>query len=192
MNLNGLVFKIKKHWINLLLYTLLGIFIFSPGAKSWLLKQLVSTGLFNAEIKKDKNALQVPPSFSFTDSSGKIISTSDLKGKVVFINFWASWCPPGRAEMSSLNQLYLELRGDDKFFFLFINEDDDPLKAKNYIEKDNLSIPFYSRAGDISPVIFNGTLPTTVILDKEGKMVLNHHGMAKYNTSEFIRELNAL
>lgn len=90
MNLNGVVFKIKKHWINLLLYTLLGIFIFSTGAKSWLLKQIVSTGLFNAEIKKDKNDLPVLASFSFTDSSGKILSTADLKGKVVFINFWAS------------------------------------------------------------------------------------------------------
>lgn len=192
MNLNDLTFKIKKHWINLLLFSLLGIFIFSPAAKSWLLKQLVSTGLFNAEIKKDKNGLSIPPSFSFTDTSGKALSTADLKGKVVFINFWASWCPPCRAEMSSLNQLYLELRGNKKFFFLFINEDEDPSKAKNYMEKENLSIPSFSRAGDISPEIFNGTLPTTVILDKEGKMVLNHHGMAKYNTNEFIRELNAL
>ncbi|MEO8855310.1 MAG: TlpA family protein disulfide reductase [Ginsengibacter sp.] len=192
MNLNDLTFKIKKHWINLLLFTLLGIFIFSPAAKSWLLKQLVSTGLFNAEIIKDKNGLSIPPSFSFTDTTGKTLSTADLKGKVVFINFWASWCPPCRAEMSSLNQLYLELRGNKKFFFLFINEDEDPSKAKKYMGKDNLSIPFYSQAGDISPEIFNGTLPTTVILDKEGKMVLNHRGMAKYNTDEFIRELNAL
>lgn len=94
--------------------------------------------------------------------------------------------------MSSLNQLYLELSQNDKFFFLFINEDEDPTKAKNYIEKNNLSIPFYIRTGDISPLIFNGTLPTTVILDKKCKMVLNHHGMAKYNTKEFIHELNAL
>ena len=80
--------EIKKRWFSLLFYTLIIIFIFSPGAKSWVLKQVVSTGLFKAEIKKDsnKNLTEAAP-FSFTDARGKTATTADLKGKVVFVNF---------------------------------------------------------------------------------------------------------
>jgi hypothetical protein len=94
--------------------------------------------------------------------------------------------------MPSLNKLYLKLRSDERFVFLFINEDEDKEKGINYIQKEHLSIPFYYRTGEISQDIFSGTLPTTIILDKEGKVVLKHTGMAQYDTNEFIAQLKAL
>ncbi|MEO8109511.1 MAG: TlpA disulfide reductase family protein [Ginsengibacter sp.] len=186
--------KIKKNWINILFGGLLFIFLFSTGAKSWLLHQMVSIGLFKVEINKEpantsfgENAV-----FSYTDSVGLTASTSSLNGKVVFINFWASWCPPCRAEMSSLNNIYKEFKNDNRFVFLFINEDEKKANAVSYIHKNDFSIPFYSRTSDTSPEIFDGTLPTTVVLDKEGKIILKHEGMGKYDTDEFVRGLKAL
>ena len=165
----------------------------SPSAKSWLLRQLVSTGLFKANIKKEGiSNISSKTDFSFTNVQGVEASTVSLKGKVVFINFWASWCPPCRAEMPSLNELYNRLKDDDRFVFLFINEDDDKIKAKQYLEKNQFNLPLFSRSGNVPPEIFSGTLPTTIVLDTEGKIVLQHTGMAAYNSDDFIKQMKDL
>jgi len=193
MQLNNFFTTLKKNAVTILLGGFVLVLIVSPDAKSWLLQQLVSVGLFKAEIKKD-TADNLPDNapFSFTDAAGKTATTADLKGKVVFINFWASWCPPCRAEMPSLNNLYKQLRNNDKFVFLFINEDEDKAKAEEYLRKNGFDIPMFTRTGNVPAEVFSGTLPTTVVLNKQGKIVLNHTGMAGYNTNDFIKQLKEL
>lgn len=73
-----------------------------------------------------------------------------------------------------------------------MNEDQDRNAGLRYLDKNHFSMPFYVRAGDISNEIFSGSLPTTVVLDKEGKIVLKHQGMAKYNNENFLRQLREL
>ncbi len=184
---------IKKNWLNALILAILAILLFSPSAKSWLLEQLIKTGLFNTEIKKDAHQdVAANTDFSYADSSGIVTSTKALRGKVIFINFWASWCPPCRAEMSSLNKLYQKLSNEKEIVFLFINEDEDKRKGIDYLHKNNFSIPFYSEKGNIPNEIFGGSLPTTVVLNRDGKVVLKHEGMAGYNTDKFIQQLKGL
>lgn len=184
---------LKKNAINILLAGFVLIIVFNPDAKSWLLQQLVSVGLFKVEIKKDGvNNLPENASFSFTNPEGKTATTAGLKGKVVFINFWASWCPPCRAEMPFLDELYQKLKDDDRFVFLFINEDEDKVKAIKYLEKNHFTIPLYNRSGNVPHEIFSGSLPTTIVINKEGKIVLKHEGMADYNTADFMRQLKDL
>lgn len=192
MTIKNLFTKIKKNWKSLLFYAVLLALIFSPTAKAWMLQGVLSTGLFKADIKKGAVVNQeATPDFSFSDSNGTIISSSSLQGKVVLINFWASWCPPCRAEMPSLNKLFLELKNDNRFVFLFVNEDDEKSKAIEYLQKNNFSIPIYNRH-QVPAQLFSGTLPTTVVLNKEGKIVLKHERMADYNNDEFISQLKAL
>jgi thiol-disulfide isomerase/thioredoxin len=191
---------IKKIWVanrkrlwDILLVGLILLIIFSPNAKAWIMKQIVSTGLLKAEIKKvNSNALTAKAIFSFKDSTGKIVSTDDLKGKIVFINFWASWCPPCRAEMPSLENLYQKLKTDQRFVFVFINEDDDQSKAKKFLEENNYSFPFFTQSGNVPANIFEGSLPTTTVLNKEGVIVLKHEGMASYDTESFMKQLKDL
>ena len=193
MNFKTFYSAVKKRAFSVLLICFLIIIIFVPGAKSFLLQQLVSVGLFNAEIKKDGvNNLPETASFSYINSAGITATTAGLKGKVVFINFWASWCPPCRAEMPSLELLYKKLQNDERFVFLFINEDDDKSKAIKYLQKNHFTLPLYSRTGDVPTEIFSGTLPTTIVIDKVGKVVLKHEGIAGYNTDAFIRQLRDL
>ena len=122
---------IKNNLVNILLTGFVLVVLFNPDAKSWMLQQLVKVGLFNAEIKKE-GLKDVPKniSFSFVNSEGKMLNTAELKGKVVFINFWASWCPPCRAEMPSIQALYNKLKSDDRIVFLFMNEDEKSLEYK--------------------------------------------------------------
>jgi thiol-disulfide isomerase/thioredoxin len=191
VDLKKIFIKIKKNWGNILFYTVILVFIFSPSAKAWLLQRIISTGFFKAEIKKEPPANIAAPAFSFTDSNGMSVTSAELKGKVVLINFWASWCPPCRAEMPSLNKLYLSLRNDSNFVFLFVNEDEDINKGINFIKENNLAIPFY-QANAVSTELFRGTLPTTVVLNKQGNIVLKHEGMADYDNEQFINQLKEL
>ena len=193
MKLNRFSSWLKMNAITILLTGFVLILFFSPNSKAWLLQKLVSVGLFKAEIKKEGMPIQPETtSFSYTNEAGKTASTADLKGKIIFINFWASWCPPCQAEMPSIDALYKKFEKDDRFVFLFINEDDDKQKAKNYIEKHQYSIPLYSRSGNIPNEIFSGSLPTTIVINKEGKIVLKHEGMAGYDTDAFMKQLKDL
>lgn len=193
MKLNRFSSWLKMNAITVSLAGFVLILFFSPNSKAWLLQKLVSVGLFKAEIKKEGISIQPETtSFSYTNKAGKTASTADLKGKIIFINFWASWCPPCQAEMPSIDALYKKLEKDDRFVFLFINEDDDKQKAKNYIEKHQYSIPLYSRSGNIPNEIFSGSLPTTIVINKEGKIVLKHEGMAGYDTDAFMKQLKDL
>ena len=193
MNFKNTIPIIKKKWGSILFYGVVILLIFSPGAKSWLLQQVVSTGLLKAEIKNN-NAKNLPDAatFSFIDSNGKTSTTADLKGKVVFINFWASWCPPCRAEMPSLENLYQKLKDNSNFVFLFINEDDDRSKGLKYLEANDFTIPFYQASGNVPAEIFSGSLPTTIVLNKKGTVVLKHSGMARYDTQDFMSQLKEL
>ena len=192
MNLKSFIRIIKKRWASILFYGIIILLIFSPGAKSWLLQQVVSTGLLKAEIKNGAKDLQNAATFSFIDGEGKTSTTADLKGKVVFINFWASWCPPCRAEMPSLENLYQKLKDNSNFVFLFINEDDDRSKGLKYLEANDFTIPFYQASGNVPAEIFSGSLPTTIVLNKKGKVVLKHSGMARYDTQDFMSQLKEL
>lgn len=185
--------KILKSTSNALFVALLLLLIFSPGAKAWLLKQLLSAGLFKAEIKKEAANAKAPAvDFSYQDGNGNIVSSSEIKGKVVFINFWATWCPPCRAEMPSVNKVYEEFKSDDRIVFLFLNEDDDVDKAQAFLKTNHYSFPFVTRSGNVSNAIFSGTLPTTVVLNKDGAIVMKHEGIASYNNSKFIEQLKSL
>ena len=187
----GVAFK-KRFW-DILLVGLVLLIFFSPNAKTWIMKQIVSTGLLKAEIKKVKsNDSTRKANFSFKDSTGKIVSTGDLKGKIVFINFWASWCPPCRAEMPSLENLYQKLKNDPRFVFVFFNEDDEPSKAKKFLEENNYSLPLFTSSGNVPANIFDGSLPTSIVLNKDGEIVLKHEGMASYDQESFLNQLKAL
>ena len=194
MQLNKFYTSLKENAVTMLLGAFVLVLIISPDAKSWMLQQLVSVGLFKAEIKKEavNDNSSVNTEFAFTNSTGITATTASLKGKVVFVNFWASWCPPCRAEMPSLNNLYKKLKDDNRFVFLFMNEDEDKKKTIQYLDKNNFIIPLYERSENVPNEIFSGTMPTTIVLNKQGKIVLKHEGMAGYNTDEFIKQLKDL
>ena len=183
--------KIWKKAGNVLFIAVLLLLLFNGTAKSWMLQRLMDLGLFQANIKEEP-AATAAPAFSYLDANGTIVSTGALKGKVVFINFWATWCLPCKAEMPSLHALYQQFKNDERVVFLFLSEDDALGTAKTYLKAKQLDMPVTARSGNIAREIFSGTLPTTLILDKAGRMVYRHEGVARYDAPAFIEQLRAL
>jgi thiol-disulfide isomerase/thioredoxin len=189
---------LKQHGgkvLNISLITLILLLIFVPDTKSWMMRQLIRTGLFNARPDKPPVVSESNISdlgLNFVDSAGNHLPAASLKGKIVFINFWATWCPPCRAEMPSLNKLFTEFENDKDIVFLFVSEDEDFAKAAEYLQAHEYRFPLYSISGGSGGKFYSGTLPTTLVFDKSGNLFHKHEGMANYNTNKFMSSLRAL
>ena len=183
---------VKKNGFTILMVVFIGAMLFSPDAKSFVLRQLVSTGLFNPNMDKKSEDIASVNDFDFADENGNILNTSSLRGKVVFINFWASWCPPCRAEFPSIETLYSQFKDNPDVFFLTVNEDSDLAKGRAYLDNENFSVPMYQSISNVSSEVYSGTLPTTLVLDKEGVIRYHHTGIANYASGKFIRQMEEL
>lgn len=192
MTINKIVLWLKKNWLTTILILFTAAIVLFPNVKAWMLQQAIATGVFNASIDDKDTSIIDNGTFLYTDLAGRQASTESLKGKVVFVNFWASWCPPCIAEMPSLNNLYEQFKNDDRFVFLFITQDTDPGKAIAYLKKSNFNLPVYTLTGNINPAMYSGTLPTTIVLNKQGEMVFHQQGIAGYNTEQFKQQLKNL
>lgn len=129
---------------------------------------------------------------SFLDGNKKAVSLNDLKGKVVFINFWATWCPPCVREMPSINNLKKHFKNNKDLVFLMVDVDGNYEVSKKFMEKNGFDLPLYMPNGDIPSRFLGNSIPTTVILDKTGKMVARIEGGRDYAAPEIIKAMDDL
>lgn len=162
---------------------------------------LISLSTLACTSKKDRteqqnstteNLAASDTNIAFTDSKGNKLSLGDLKGKVVFINFWATWCPPCIAEMPSINNLYKRYKDKSKIMFIMVDVDANFQKSKSFMDKNNYDLPLYIPASQIPSNFLSGAIPTTVILDKSGKMVGRIEGSREYDSQEVYDALDSL
>lgn len=188
---------LKKNWSTALLTAFLAAILISPDAKTWFMRQVISTGVMNLTLqdqskKSNEKSTSEIADFRLQDENGRIVSTKDLRGKVVFMNFWASWCPPCRAEFPSVQKFYDRYKDDPNVVFLTVNLDDQAAAGRNYLDKQNFTLPLLVPASDIPPAYYTGSLPTTVVLDKKGEIRLYHTGMADYSKDSFYKKIDAM
>jgi peroxiredoxin len=108
--------------------------------------------------------------FALVDLHGKQWSLKELRGKVVLLNFWATWCPPCRKEMPDLEALGKQFGGQG--LVILSITDDDPAKVRSYIEKQNITYPVLLDAeGKLSKQFRIYGIPKTFLYDREGKLV---------------------
>jgi thiol-disulfide isomerase/thioredoxin len=167
------------------------ILLVSAPAKALLIKGLMKIGFFQPDITSGK-ATQPAPDLNLVNEKGQSLSISSLKGKVVVINFWATWCPPCIAEMPSVTQLYIQLKPDADIVILPVDADNNFSKSMPFMAKNNYVLPVYNTTGQIPNGLFSGALPTTVIINKSGEIVFRHEGVADYTNKEFIKYLTGL
>ena len=136
----------------------------------------------------------VAPNFSGYTASDTSIQLSDYIGKVVLIDFWASWCGPCRKEMPFLVELHEQFR---KFGFeiIAINIDDEIKNMQGFISKleKKPAFPILIDHKKKNPELYEiKAMPTTIFVDKKGKIRFWHNGFKESHQEKYIRELKTL
>jgi thiol-disulfide isomerase/thioredoxin len=121
----------------------------------------------------------------FKDLDGNLVQLEDYKGKVVFINFWASWCRPCRSEMPYISGLYEKLKETEGIEFLLINLDSEFEEAKNYLSGKGYKIPVIYSPNELVGSLKPNSLPTTMVVNPDGKIIFYQEGMSNFDTQEF-------
>ena len=110
------------------------------------------------------------PVFEATDLSGKVWHSSDLRGRAVLINFWASWCEPCRAEMPSLQSLS-QFYGPEKLGVLALNFKESKTVAERYVQRTGLTLPVLLDPDGLLARQWGATaFPTTVLIAADGRV----------------------
>ncbi|HWP48641.1 MAG TPA: TlpA disulfide reductase family protein [Candidatus Limnocylindrales bacterium] len=160
---------------------------------------LVLTVFALAFIQRDKSSktLQKPeplkigslaPDFTFPDLNDSERKLSDYRGKVVFINIWATWCPPCIYEMPSMQRLYDQLKGED-FEILAISIDAlGKQVVEPFIQKYHLTFPvLLDPTGKIKKLYATTGVPESFIVDKNGILVLKVIGPQEWDSEDALK-----
>jgi peroxiredoxin len=127
------------------------------------------------------------PDFTLLDRKGNTWTLSELKGQVVFVNFWATWCPPCKEEMPSMQNLYSMLP-QDKFKMLAILQNDKPESADSFAENLGITLPIlYDTSNSVGPKYGLTGLPETFIIDKDGRLREKFIGPAQWDSPKFVQ-----
>ncbi len=134
------------------------------------------------------------PDFTLEANNGEEVSLSDYAGKVVILNFWASWCPPCKEEMPEFQELNRQLEDSEEAVLLMLNQTDGQRetkeKAEKYLTDNEFDFLNLYDQGEVGYEIFGvSRIPTTVVIDKEGRLSDYVLGMTDYDTvMEMIEE----
>lgn len=143
-------------------------------------------------LAKSSMVGKVAPNFNGLSFDGYSHRLDEFKGKVIMVNFWASWCGPCRQEMPPLEQLYQQYRGLG-FVIVGVNVDEELEPAKKMLDKLGVTYPnVFDSDNNISKGYNVSAMPMTVIIDTRGKIRYVHYGfksgyIKKYTTE--VREL---
>ena len=129
--------------------------------------------------------------WSLQEIDGSKINLSQSKSKVIFINLWATWCPPCVGEMPEIQALYDRFK-DNKNIDFYLITNDKISKIKSFIEKRGYTFPVYHSLSD-TPISFRTrSIPTTFVISKSGKIVIQKTGAANWGGNKMIKIVDEL
>lgn len=132
------------------------------------------------------------PGFELTSRDGSAVALEELRGQVVMVNFWATWCGPCRQEMPHLEALY-QRYSDLGFTLLGINVEEDSSGADEYLADTPVSFPILFDPGNrVSELYDVVAMPSTVLIDRSGNMRFIHHGYKPGYEGEYQSQIRAL
>jgi len=183
----------KRQLNNIAFIVFLLLFIFTPLKfhLSVYMNKLMALTPFATPSAIEKNEQVSLESYQWKliDKNHTIIDFENEKGNVVFINFWATWCPPCVAEMPSLQELYDAY--DGKVTFLFVASDEVE-RVNAFMLKKGYTFPIHYAHNKAPAALEHSSIPTTYLIDKSGRIVLKKAMVADWSSEEMTAILDEL
>lgn len=132
------------------------------------------------------------PVFELPDLEGNRVSLENFKGKIVFVNFWATWCPACKYEMPSMEKLWQNFKNED-FIILAVDLGESEGVVRKFVEEKKLSFPILLDKGRSTQMDYSITaIPTTYIIDREGKIIGKAVGAREWDNENSIKLFHLL
>ncbi len=130
--------------------------------------------------------LKDPIQFSLKDVDGKIVKISDYRGKIIFLNFWTTWCPACRIEMPAMEKLHQKLKDKD-FVMIAVSLQESAQVVRDFFQKYKLTFTaLLDSTGEVGRWFGVRAIPTTYILDRDGKVLGAAMGAREWDNGEAI------
>ena len=154
---------------------------------------LLQTGLRDADEETDDDRPDFNYDFTIKDLEGNRVPFENFRGKVIFLNLWATWCGPCRAEMPGIQSLYEKADKENVvFIMLSLDRDEDQRKVIDYLKKKSFTFKAYLPSGYLPEQLQVPSIPTTFVISPDGKVMKKEVGSMQYDTPEFRKFLEKL
>lgn len=145
----------------------------------------------SAVLSMNVHAEKMPPFDLPSLTGGGNVNSQSFHGKVLIVDFWASWCPPCKASFSAYNQLVEKFKGKD-FAIVAINIDDNQQNAQSFLQENPASfITAYDAGKKVATAYKLPTMPTSFIIGRDGEILHRHEGFREEDLEIFIKEVEA-
>lgn len=184
--------KSKFSIVSDIVFVALVIALLFPSSRMFVMSNIQKITLFQPDVKEEKSAPELPEDayqWQFKTMTNETVSFGEFRNKVVFLNFWATWCPPCVAEMPTIQDLYEEY-GDKIAFVLVSNEETSVIKK--YMDKEGYTFPVYKGLYQPPEALATNTLPTTFLIAKDGRIVIRKEGSAKWDGRKVKEKIDKL
>ncbi|MFO8236533.1 MAG: TlpA disulfide reductase family protein [Bacteroidales bacterium] len=177
-------FKSQKLFNKILdiIFVLLIISVIIPATRKEVMTYASKIRMYVTSVKtnEDNEAIKSPGSLQFVDVEGETQHLNDFSDKPVFINYWATWCPPCKAEMPVLKKLYEDYKDDVNF--LFISRE--PLsETQAFMNKHEYDLPVFRITSSPQGVLSYYVLPTSMFISNE-KLILSKEGAVNWHSDK--------
>ena len=126
---------------------------------------------------KTSSSQNAAPDFKLDSLDGKTVQLASLKGKIVVIDFWATWCPPCRIVLPLVNKIYEQTRGKDVEVYGISTDRVSSEKVKSFVKENKITMPIlHDRTGTVSMKYGVQGIPTIFVIDRDGNISDKHVG----------------
>lgn len=185
----------RRAWLEPVLYVGLGLGLYLSGWHTEVLGRLqqglLQTGFWQPKLAASPahQAQHPPADFGLLllplNQPGPAVPFEKLRGKVIFLNIWASWCPPCVAELPDIARL-ASCTNPDSVAFVLLSLDQKPEKAQRFLSRRGIRVPAYSPGSPLPVAYRTAGIPATFIISPAGRIIGFHEGMAQYNSPEIL------
>ena len=180
---------LKKNWITLSLTAFLLAVLLIPSFKEFVTRQI----LMKPSLEKVENEVTFTPEELNLQLKGVNVpdaNLADFKGKVVFLNFWGTWCPPCRAEYPSIQKLYEAKK--DKVQFVLVAMQDEEEKVKQFLAENKYTTPVYLAKSPLAEKMLPKSFPTTFLIGQNGRILMKEDAAKDWNAEDVLQFIDSV